>query len=210
VDSSSDPDEESTNSVQLGLYKIEGILGEGLFGNVHLGSHVLSGLKVAIKHLKKAQFEELKQPYPPVEVDVLKRLTLCPHPNLVQLFDIIETSSRIYMIQEYISGGELYDLCVSKYPFPEDMLQNLFVQVVKGLSWLHLNGIAHRDLKLENVLLDHNQTVKIIDLGLATFFNGAMELEEFCGSPDYAAPELYMRKKYNGYAVDIWALAVML
>jgi serine/threonine protein kinase len=114
------------------------------------------------------------------------------------------------MIQEYISGGELYDLCCSSFPFPEDMLQKLFVELVKGVSWLHLNGIAHRDLKLENVLLDHNQTVKIIDLGLATFFNDAMELEEFCGSPDYAAPELYMRKKYNGYAVDIWALAVML
>ena len=115
------------------------------------------------------------------------------------------------MIQEFIDGCELFDYCGRKDHLHEVEAQFFFEQIVRGVSWLHKWGIVHRDLKMENILLDKTCTqVKIIDLGLGTFYLGKAHLSTFCGSADYAAPELFMRKLYDGPSVDVWSIGVIL
>ncbi len=110
------------------------------------------------------------------------------------------------MIQEFVKGGELF-YCFSSGPLKEDEAARLFRQLVRGVSWLHKHGIVHRDLKLENCLLDGNRNLRIIDLGLGTFYHKEQHFSTFCGSPDFAAPELFLRKMYLGPAVDSWPWA---
>ena len=211
-DSSDDSDvsEDVTEEAQqsLGLYEASGVLGEGFFGSVRLARHKLSGLPVAVKKLGRAQLEELGMAFPPEEVQLLRSIQ--PHPNLVQLFDVIETASTVYLIQEYVSGGELFDYCMQKGPLAEAEVARLFRQLVRAVSWLHQHGVVHRDLKLENCLLDERRNLKLIDLGLGSFYDDDEHLSTFCGSPDFAAPELYMRKLYLGPPVDVWAMGVIL
>jgi serine/threonine protein kinase len=104
----------------------------------------------------------------------------------------------VFLIQEYVKGGELFDYCVSLDSMKEGEVARLFRQLVRGVSWLHGHGIVHRDLKLENCLLDGNKNLRIIDLGLGAFSDNEQPMSTFCGSPDFAAPELYMRKLYVG------------
>lgn len=114
--------------------------------------------------------------------------------------------------KEYLSGGELFDYCMKHGPLPDSESKKFFTQLLLGVDWLHRNGVCHRDLKLENLMLNHEGVVKIIDLGLGTFYEHKLgdSLRTFCGSPDYAAPEVFMRKAYNGFAVDVWACGVIL
>ncbi len=165
----------------LGLYEMGGVLGEGFFGSVRMAKHKLSGLPVAVKKLRRSQFEEIGMRFPPLEVRLLRAVP--PHSNLVQLFDIIETESTVYLIQEFVKGGELFDYCLSTGALRENELKRLFGQLVRGVSWLHKAGIVHRDLKLENCLLDAHQNLRLIDLGLGTFFDNQEHLRTFCGSP---------------------------
>lgn len=214
TDESSETSESSTTNIVeqgpavLGHYEMCGVLGTGYFGSVRKALHLVTGQYVAIKTLRKEQFEEIGMKYPPREVSLLRNVP--PHPHLVQLYDIIETNSRIYLVQEFVSGGDFFDYCASRGPLNAVECQFFFRQLVRGVSWLHQHNIVHRDLKIENCILDEDKQLKIIDLGLGTIYDGNIVLSTFCGSPDYAAPELFMRKKYQGPPVDIWALGVML
>jgi len=195
-------------SALLGYYTIGEFLGQGYFGKVRAATHILTGEKVAVKTLSQAQYNELGLEYPPRELRILKAVQ--PHPNICQLLDVIDAGERIYLIQEFIAGEELFDYAARKGSLKETESRDIFRQLLSAVSYLHDHGIVHRDIKLENILLaTASRTVKLIDLGLSDFYAKDRQLHEFCGTSNYAAPELLYGTPYTGPEVDIWALGVV-
>eukprot|EP01102_Stenamoeba_stenopodia_P021818 TRINITY_DN8897_c0_g1_i1.p1 TRINITY_DN8897_c0_g1~~TRINITY_DN8897_c0_g1_i1.p1 ORF type:complete len:864 (+),score=230.40 TRINITY_DN8897_c0_g1_i1:212-2803(+) len=190
-----------------GAYVFDVTLGGGYFGKVKLAVHRFTGEKVAIKTLRKRQYDNIKMEYPPRELKLLMKLN---HPNIYKLLDVVELEDRILMITEYCSGGELFDYMAKLDHFDDKESRRLFRQLTSAVDYMHLNGVVHRDLKLENLLLDENIDLKLIDLGLGNFFDRKKLLESFCGTADYASPELWQGKRYIGPEVDIWSMGVLL
>uniref|UniRef100_A0A8B9JKC5 non-specific serine/threonine protein kinase n=1 Tax=Astyanax mexicanus TaxID=7994 RepID=A0A8B9JKC5_ASTMX len=141
------------------------------------------------------------------EVRIMKALR---HPNIVQLFEVIETEKTLYLVMEYASGGEVFDYLVSHGRMKEIEARAKFRQIVSAVHYCHQKNIVHRDLKAENLLLDADANIKIADFGFSNEFTLGNKLDTFCGSPPYAAPELFQGKKYDGPEVDIWSLGVIL
>lgn len=192
----------------LGWYEItEKILGRGFFGNVKMGRHRLTGVPVAIKSLKRQQYLDVGMQYPPREIDIMKRLR---HPNIFRFFHAIDTEEAVYMVSEVVTGGELFDYAAQHERLTETESRNIMRQIVSAVDYMHRSGVVHRDLKLENILLDANGNIKIIDFGLGNFFDSNSTLRTWCGSTDYASPELWSRRPYHGPEIDIWALGVIL
>lgn len=183
-------------------------IGEGTFGKVKLGHHILTGERVAIKILEK---DKIKDPGDAERVSrEIKILRQVRHPNIVQLFEIIETPKQFYLIMEYANGGELFEFIVQHGKIKETLACKLFLQVLAGLEYLHILGISHRDLKPENLLLDDEMNLKIVDFGLSNTFRQGELLKTACGSPCYAAPEMIAGKKYDGGKSDIWSCGIIL
>ncbi len=146
------------------------------------------------------------------EIKILKEVK---HKNIIQLYEIIETSYAIYMIMEYAEGGELFDYIVNKSRLSEKEAAFFYYQLIEGIEFLHKRKIAHRDLKPENLLLDKDcKTIKIVDFGLSNFYADSegkeIMLKTACGSPCYAAPEMVEGSKYVGYTVDVWSSGITL
>eukprot|EP00826_Nyctotherus_ovalis_P048245 TRINITY_DN5658_c0_g3_i15.p1 TRINITY_DN5658_c0_g3~~TRINITY_DN5658_c0_g3_i15.p1 ORF type:complete len:393 (+),score=98.11 TRINITY_DN5658_c0_g3_i15:401-1579(+) len=141
------------------------------------------------------------------EIAILKLLR---HPYIVQLYEILETPTQIYIITEYAPGGELFDYIVKKDQLGEEEARKFFRQIVAGVEYLHSLNITHRDLKPENLLLDLDNNIKIADFGLSNRYTKGELLKTACGSPCYAAPEMIAGKKYRGAAVDVWSLGIVL
>ncbi|BGP51566.1 hypothetical protein JCM10450v2_007513 [Rhodotorula kratochvilovae] len=198
--------------VYFGPYVLLQTLGEGEFGKVKLGVHGERwGEDVAIKLIKRGNVdtaqrgEKVRR-----EIEVLKMVR---HPNIVRLYDVIETEKYIGIVLEYASGGELFDHILAHRYLKERDASRLFAQLISGVAYLHAKGVVHRDLKLENLLLDRNRNVIITDFGFANRFNNAHVdlMATSCGSPCYAAPELVVSDgKYVGTAVDVWSCGVIL
>ncbi len=193
----------------MGLYTVAAALGAGQCGVVRRGTHRTTGAVVAVKALHKKSFVAVTAPWPGREFELMRHLN---HPNIVQLFDCVSTPACQYLILELVEGGELLSFCFDSGPLPEATARPLFRDVMDAVDYLHRKGVVHRDLKLENCLLDRNKRAKLIDFGLANFFLPGQQLKTSCGSPDYAAPELLNNSgaTYNGPPVDVWALGVML
>eukprot|EP00826_Nyctotherus_ovalis_P053890 TRINITY_DN7033_c0_g3_i1.p1 TRINITY_DN7033_c0_g3~~TRINITY_DN7033_c0_g3_i1.p1 ORF type:complete len:497 (+),score=121.56 TRINITY_DN7033_c0_g3_i1:478-1968(+) len=132
------------------------------------------------------------------------------HPNIIQLYEIIETPKQLYLIMEYAAHGELFDYIVLHKRVDESTALRLFRQIVSGMAYLHSQSIIHRDLKPENLLLDSNDNIKIVDFGLSNRAPGNCLLKTACGSPCYAPPEMLLGKKYKGPPADIWSCGVVL
>ncbi|XP_075544061.1 maternal embryonic leucine zipper kinase-like [Dermacentor variabilis] len=183
-------------------------IGSGGFAKVKLGLHILTGEKVAIKIMDKRSLGE-DLPRVKLEITALKDLS---HQNICKLYQVIETSTKIYLVLEYCPGGELFDYIVEKERLSEGEARHFFRQIVSAVAYIHSQGYAHRDLKPENLLLDENHNLKLIDFGLCARPKGGMatSLETCCGSPAYAAPELVMGQEYIGSMVDIWSMGVLL
>jgi MAP/microtubule affinity-regulating kinase len=137
-------------------------------------------------------------------------MKLLNHPNIVRLYEVIDTPKELYLILEYASGGEIFDYLVAHGRMKEKEARKHFRQIVSAMDYCHSLHIIHRDLKAENLLLDTNLNVKIADFGFSNQFNPGQRLNTWCGSPPYAAPELFQGKEYNGPEVDIWSLGVVL
>ena len=131
------------------------------------------------------------------------------HPNITRLLEVLDSKDFVYLILEYESGGELFER-LQKHQTTESESRILFRQLLSAIQYCHVNGVVHRDLKPENLLLDQNGNIKIIDFGFANILRQGSKLETFCGSPEYAPPEMIARKTYSGQEADIWSMGVIL
>ncbi|EDV42776.1 uncharacterized protein Dana_GF18162 [Drosophila ananassae] len=190
-----------------GVYKIIKTLGKGNFAKVKLALHVPTGREVAIKVIDKTQLNTSARQKLYREVRIMKLLN---HPNIVRLFQVIESERTLYLVMEYASRGELFDHLVKNGRMRERDARVIFRQLVSAIQYCHSKFVVHRDLKAENLLLDQHMNIKIADFGFGNTFDPNAQLETFCGSPPYAAPELFMGRKYAGPEVDAWSLGVVL
>ncbi|KAK8494726.1 hypothetical protein V6N13_135995 [Hibiscus sabdariffa] len=197
--------------LQLGNYELGRILGEGNFGKVKLAKNLHSGLPFAVKILEKSRLIQLNI------ADQIKReiatLKLLKHPNVVRLHEVLASKTKIYMVLEYATGGELFVRIASKGRLSEAEGRKFFQQLIDGVSYCHNKGVFHRDLKLENVLIDAKGNIKISDFGLSALPQHIREdglLHTTCGSPNYVAPEILANRGYDGATSDIWSCGVIL
>ena len=127
------------------------------------------------------------------EIKILKQLH---HPNVVQIYEIIETEQDLYLVMEFVQGGELFDLIVQNQKLKEKQACKYFQELISGIQYIHQLGICHRDLKPENLLIDYDQSLKIVDFGLSNLYEPDTTLKTACGSPCYAAPEVSGKKVF--------------
>lgn len=196
---------ENHNSIQN--YDLGKTIGKGNFAKVKVATHLITGVEVAIKIIDKTNLNEGSLAKLLREVKVMKQLD---HPNVVKLFEVIDTEDTLFLILEYAAGGEVFDFLVEHGRMKEKVAREKFRQIVSAIEYCHSLGIVHRDLKAENLLLDADMNVKIADFGFSNFYEAGNPLDTFCGSPPYAAPELFQGKKYEGPEVDVWSLGVIL
>ncbi|XP_016109724.1 serine/threonine-protein kinase MARK2-like isoform X8 [Sinocyclocheilus grahami] len=191
----------------IGCYRLLKTIGKGNFAKVKLAKHVLTDKEVAVKIIDKTQLNSSSLQKLFREVRIMKVLN---HPNIVKLFEVIETDKSLYLVMEYASGGEVFDYLVAHGRMKEKEARAKFRQIVSAVQYCHQKCIVHRDLKAENLLLDADMNIKIADFGFSNEFTLGNKLDTFCGSPPYAAPELFQGKKYDGPEVDVWSLGVIL
>lgn len=195
---------------KVGKYELGRVLGSGAFSTVKLGMDD-NGRQVAVKVIEKEQVirEKLEEQLK-LEISIMRSLN---HPNIVRLFDVLQTSNNIYIILELVTGGELFDRIVSARRFNEPTARRYFQQIVVALQFCHAQGIAHRDLKPENLLLSDQDNIKITDYGLATMHApgnpGQLEYT-LCGTPNYLAPEMLKDRGYIPVIADVWSVGVIL
>uniref|UniRef100_A0A8C4EV02 non-specific serine/threonine protein kinase n=1 Tax=Dicentrarchus labrax TaxID=13489 RepID=A0A8C4EV02_DICLA len=182
----------SDDQPHIGNYRLLKTIGKGNFAKVKLARHVLTGKEVAVKIIDKTQ------------------LNSSSLQKVVKLFEVIETEKTLYLVMEYASGGEVFDYLVAHGRMKEKEARAKFRQIVSAVQYCHQKCIVHRDLKAENLLLDADMNIKIADFGFSNEFTLGNKLDTFCGSPPYAAPELFQGKKYDGPEVDVWSLGVIL
>mmetsp|Transcript_17726 Transcript_17726/g.48958 ORF Transcript_17726/g.48958 Transcript_17726/m.48958 type:complete len:524 (-) Transcript_17726:271-1842(-) len=194
--------------VTIGYYKVGSTLGVGTFGKVKMAEHLLTGQKVAIKIINKRKMEQMNM-HEKIrrEINILQFLK---HPHVIRLYELLDTPSDIFMVMEYVSGGELFDHIVHKLRLREDEARRFFQQILSGVEYCHQCMVTHRDLKPENLLLDSNLHVKIADFGLSNTMRDGEFLKTSCGSPNYASPEVVSGKAYVGPEVDVWSCGVVL
>ncbi|KAJ6254665.1 serine/threonine-protein kinase brsk2-like protein [Anaeramoeba flamelloides] len=190
----------------VGPYKIGKTLGIGSSSKVKLAVHQDSKKKVAIKILTKSSLTEKPQMRKKIEREI-SIMKLLKHPNIMRLYDVYETSKYLYLVLEYVSGGELFDFLLSEGSLSHQKSLFFFQQIIFGLSYLHERLICHRDLKPENLLIDENHCLKIADFGMSQIMKKGSLLKTSCGSPHYAAPEGI---EYDGKKADVWCCGVIL
>ena len=199
----------SENSApRIGNYILGETLGKGTFGVVKQSTHIITGEQVAIKIIDKTKITS-KSDRKRISNE-LKILRASKHTNIIKLYEILESTTHIYIVTEFASSGELYSLIINSQKIPEKEAVHLFRQIVHGLDCMHSLGFVHRDLKPENILLDHLTEIKIADFGLSNCYNHNELLKTSCGSPCYAPPEMIAGKSYKAQCVDIWGLGVVL
>ncbi|XP_054802843.1 CBL-interacting serine/threonine-protein kinase 12 [Prosopis cineraria] len=198
------------NSLLLGRFEVGKLLGHGTFAKVYHARNVQTGEGVAIKVIDKEKIlksglvAHIKR-----EISILRRVR---HPNIVQLFEVMATKTKIYFVMEYVRGGELFNK-VAKGRLKEESARKYFQQLISAVGFCHARGVFHRDLKPENLLLDENGDLKVSDFGLSAVSDQILPdglFHTFCGTPAYVAPEVLARKGYDGAKVDVWACGVVL
>ncbi|TGZ58046.1 Non-specific serine/threonine protein kinase [Temnothorax longispinosus] len=137
----------------------------------------------------------------------MKRLR---HPHIIRLYQVMETEKMIYLVTEYAPGGEIFDHLVRNGRMPEPEARRIFRQIVLAVHYLHQQRVVHRDLKAENLLLDADNNIKLADFGFSNEYTPGVPLSTWCGSPPYAAPEIFEGKHYDGPRADVWSLGVVL
>ncbi|XP_041494463.1 serine/threonine-protein kinase SIK2 isoform X4 [Microtus oregoni] len=193
--------------VRVGFYDIEGTLGKGNFAVVKLGRHRITKTEVAIKIIDKSQLDAVNLEKIYREVQIMKMLD---HPHIIKLYQVMETKSMLYLVTEYAKNGEIFDYLANHGRLNESEARRKFWQILSAVDYCHGRKIVHRDLKAENLLLDNNMNIKIADFGFGNFFKTGELLATWCGSPPYAAPEVFEGQQYEGPQLDIWSMGVVL
>ncbi|KAL6629122.1 hypothetical protein ACP70R_028887 [Stipagrostis hirtigluma subsp. patula] len=197
-------------TILMGRYEIGRQLGQGNFAKVYFARNLSSGQAVAIKIIDKDKvvrvglMVQIKR-----EISIMR---LVRHPNILQLFEVMASKSKIYFVLEYAKGGELFNK-ISKGKFSEDLARKYFHQLISAVDYCHSRGVYHRDLKPENLLLDDNENLKVSDFGLSALAESKRQddlLHTTCGTPAYVAPEVLSRRGYDGVKADIWSCGVIL
>ncbi|CAN8316129.1 unnamed protein product [Cochlearia groenlandica] len=197
-------------SVLMEKYELGKILGQGSFAKVYLARNITSGENVAIKVIDKDKIIKsglaghIKR-----EISILRRVR---HPYIVHLLEVMATKTKIYIVMEYVRGGDLYNK-VSKGRLREATARRYFQQLISSVAFCHGRGVYHRDLKLENLLLDDEGNVKVSDFGLSVVSEQLTQdgiCKTFCGTPAYLAPEVLTRKGYDAAKADVWSCGVIL
>jgi len=189
-------------------FEIVKSLGSGTYGKVKLAIDKKTGQKVAIKSISKQKINcEQDMTRIRREIEIMASLK---HKHIVQILEVFENKDKIILVQEFADGGELYDHISAKGRLTEKEARLLFRQIVSAVHYLHENGVVHRDLKLENILLDRHGMIKLADFGLSNTWQHNRLLHTFCGSPLYASPEIVNGRPYYGPEIDCWSLGVLL
>ncbi|XP_031625569.1 uncharacterized protein LOC116342192 isoform X2 [Contarinia nasturtii] len=183
-------------------------LGQGTYGKVQLGINKETSQDVAIKTIKKCKIE--------TEADLVRIrrevqiMSSVQHPNIIHIYEVFENREKMVLVMEFAAGGELYDYLSERKVLTEEEARRIFRQIATAVYYCHKHKICHRDLKLENILLDEHGNAKIADFGLSNVFEEKRLLATFCGSPLYASPEIVKGTPYQGPEVDCWSLGVLL
>ncbi|KNA21771.1 hypothetical protein SOVF_040210 [Spinacia oleracea] len=201
----------SGGRTRVGKYELGRTLGEGTFAKVKFARNIESGENVAIKVLDKEKVLKHKM------IGQIKReistMKLIRHPNVIRLFEVMASKTKIYIVLEFVTGGELFDKIASKGRLKEDEARKYFQQLINAVDYCHSRGVFHRDLKPENLLLDAKGTLKVSDFGLSALAQQVREdglLHTTCGTPNYVAPEVINNKGYDGAKADLWSCGVIL
>ncbi|XP_077211119.1 CBL-interacting serine/threonine-protein kinase 24-like isoform X1 [Tasmannia lanceolata] len=194
---------------KVGKYEVGRTIGEGTFAKVKFAQNTETAETVAIKILSKSTILKHKM------VDQIKReisiMKIVRHPNIVRLHEVLASQAKIYIILEFITGGELFDKIVHQGRLGENESRRYFQQLIDAVDYCHSKGVYHRDLKPENLLLDSNGNLKISDFGLSALpQQGVGLLHTTCGTPNYVAPEVLSHLGYDGSAADVWSCGVIL
>ena len=191
-------------------YELGKLLGQGTFAKVHHARNLKTGMSVAIKIIDKEKVLKVGL------IDQIKReisvMRLVKHPNVVELYEVMASKTKIYFVMEYVKGGELFNK-VAKGKLKEDVARKYFQQLISAVDYCHSRGVFHRDLKPENLLLDEQGNLKVSDFGLSALAESKHQdglLHTTCGTPAYVAPEVINRKGYDGSKADIWSCGVVL
>ncbi|KAH0886778.1 LOW QUALITY PROTEIN: hypothetical protein HID58_062874 [Brassica napus] len=197
-------------SILMDKYEIGKLLGQGSFAKVYLARNINTGENVAIKVIDKEKIVKsgmaghIKR-----EISILRRVR---HPYTVHLLEVMATKTKIYIVMEYVRGGELFDK-VARGRLREGTARRYFQQLISSVAFCHSRGVYHRDLKLENLLLDDEGNVKVSDFGLSVVSEQLRQekiCQTFCGTPAYLAPEVLTRKGYDAAKADVWSCGVIL
>mmetsp|Transcript_116300 Transcript_116300/g.181717 ORF Transcript_116300/g.181717 Transcript_116300/m.181717 type:complete len:1232 (+) Transcript_116300:100-3795(+) len=194
----------------LDFYAIGKLIGKGAFGKVNVGVHKLTEELTAMKLCERKKIAEVQvRKCLMQEVSVLKKLN--GHPNTIQLFEVIETATHVVLVMEFAAGGDLLRYVRQRRRLTEPCAQDLFKQLLEGIQHVHSQSIVHRDIKLENLLLDSFGCLKIADFGVAVVVKPpGRRLHEHCGTPSYIAPEILLETGYEGQPVDVWSAGIVL
>ncbi|KAK1138894.1 hypothetical protein N8T08_001683 [Aspergillus melleus] len=187
----------------VGNYTLGRLIGKGSFGKVYLASHKLTnGSKVVLKSSDKEDTNLAR------EIHHHRQFL---HPHITRLYEVIVTEKLVWLVLEYCPGDELYNYLLRHGPLPVDKVKKIFTQLVGAVAYVHSKSCVHRDLKLENILLDKHENVKLCDFGFTREYEGkASYLQTFCGTICYSAPEMLKGEKYAGEKVDVWSLGIIL
>ncbi|XP_028808620.1 CBL-interacting serine/threonine-protein kinase 14-like [Neltuma alba] len=211
VESTSPTREEEPEGVLFGKYEIGRFLGVGGFAKVYEAFDVVTKQSVAIKVVSKRRIAEARlTAQVQREIAIMHRLN---HPNIVKLYEVLATKTKIYFVMECAHGGELYDRILNHGLFDEDHSRRCFQQLISAVQHCHSRGVFHRDLKLDNLLLDQDLNLKVSDFGLSATTDQIRPdgmLHTLCGTPAYLTPEMLAKKGYDGEKVDVWQCGVVL
>ncbi|CAM8955677.1 unnamed protein product [Rhodiola kirilowii] len=197
---------------RVGKYEIGRTIGEGSFAKVKFARDVETGEFVAIKVIDKEK--ALKHKITDLIEKEITTMKLIKHPNVIRLLEVLASRTKIFIVLEYASGGDLFDKIANEGRLKEDEARRFFQQLMHAIDYIHSRGVCHRDLKLENVLLDGSSNIKVSDFGFS-----AVSLQDddsyslfhtACGSPNYVAPEILTNKGYDGATADVWSCGVIL
>lgn len=187
----------------VGNYTLKRLVGKGSFGKVYLAAHKLSnGSKVVLKSTKKDDSNLAR------EIHHHRQFL---HPHIARLYEVIVTETKVWLVLEYCPGDELYNHLLEHGRMESSKAQRIFTQLVGAVSYVHSRQCVHRDLKLENILLDKQENVKLVDFGFTREYQGTTSyLRTWCGTICYSAPEMLKGEKYAGEKVDVWSLGIIL